>query len=166
MRERITKGSVFVAPKGGGYINLVTDDGEVLVTFPLEAGEHGAARYLRYEAPDRFLVPAPEVVVLEPANRLLTDHFGEAAFESAANPHFRVTDAMRQAREMEQRLRRVEALETSLRHQARAMARAKADPPPATPAEPLVVGEPTMPGDPPENSAEQVSAKPGENGTK
>lgn len=108
----IRRGSRVTAGAGGGSIELLEEEsGELLAVFDLSAGEHGANRYLPFVGPGQRLEPGANVVVWNPPARVAVMDFGAEAFTSAANPDYVVTPAQRHVRDLERRMRRLEALE-------------------------------------------------------
>lgn len=112
-----------MAPAGGGEIHLV-EDGELLATFACPAGRSDASLYLALVDAGQQLVAGDGVVIFEPKRNITIQHYGARAYETSANPDFQVTNATRQAREMEIRFQRLEALERSAQVRDRASIRA------------------------------------------
>ena len=152
MEERISRSTVIVAPPQGGVISLVSDEGELLVDFPIAPGQHSAGKFLRHVQPGTALHLGSGVVALPPVHRLFRDHFGEQAFESAANPHFKVTTAQRMALQLDRQLRQVNVAQRALDARLRAAERAGMAPSepvePVEPVEALEAVEPVNPGKP------------------
>lgn len=112
--QELNRNSIIVASAAGGTLDLVSEDGEILATFPVAPGRSKATRWLDLVGPGQELQAGDGVVVLEPSHRIRLMDFGEEAFTSAANPTFRVTNAARQAREMDRRLRKLEVTQSRL----------------------------------------------------
>lgn len=110
MQSEINRNTILVAQQAGGVLDLVSEDGEVLAEIPVAAGRHKALKFLQLAGPGQVIQVASGIVAFQPTNRIGLVDFGEAKFESAANPEFRVTSAQRQAREFEMRLRKVEIM--------------------------------------------------------
>lgn len=108
----IRRGSRITAGATGGQIELLDEEsGELLAVFDLPAGEHSANRYLPFVGEGQRLEPGDNVVVWNPPARVAVMNFGAEAFTSAANPDYVVTPAQRHVRDLEARMRRLEALE-------------------------------------------------------
>lgn len=113
--QQMTRNSVIVAPIGGGILELISADGEILAHFPVPAGRSKATRWLDLCGPGQTLSPGDEVMVLEPSHRIYTQTFGDEAFTSSANPDFRVSSADRFSRNLDRRLRKLEVVTASVR---------------------------------------------------
>lgn len=110
--QEINRNSVIVAGPQGGALDLISEDGEILAVFPVEPGRSKGTRWLDLVGPNQELQAGDGIIVLEPSHRIRLLTFGEEAFTSAANPHFQVTNAMRQSRELDRRLRRLEVAQS------------------------------------------------------
>lgn len=110
MQSEINRNTILVAQQAGGVLDLVSEDGEVLAEIPVPAGRHKALKFLQLCGPGQTLQVASGCVAFQPTTRVGIIDFGEAKFESAANPDFRVSSAQRQAQEFERRLRRIEVM--------------------------------------------------------
>lgn len=110
--QEINRNSVIVAGPQGGSLDLVSEDGEILAVFPVEPGRSKGTRWLDLVGPGQELQASDGIVVLEPSHRIRLMTFGEEAFTSAANPNFQVTNAMRQSRELDRRLRKLEVAQS------------------------------------------------------
>lgn len=144
--QEINRNTVLVAPKGGGYLDLVSEDGEILAQMFVPEGRSRALRWLDLCGPGQVLQVADGVVALEPSHRIYTQDFGAQAFASSANPSFRVTSAARQAREFERRLRHLEFVGSRARARQEAQDRAETSVEAA--AQPEPVPAPVAPPEP------------------
>lgn len=112
--QEINRNSILVAQSGGGLLDLVSEDGEILAQLPIPEGRHKPNRWLELQGPGQQIQVASGVVVFHPTTRVGILDFGAAKYESAANPDFRVTTAQRQARDFELRLRKMEVAQQRL----------------------------------------------------
>lgn len=128
-----------VGPKGG-LLALIDRDGEVTVELPLLPGAHAMATFARIAGASLWDASGGKWVV-QTGNAESCKPVGQ--FDSAANPSFRVSPAARQVREIKRMMARTEALAKRAAKAARAMERAKAAPPPAQIAAPVI--EATLP---------------------
>lgn len=124
--QEFTRNSIIIAPREGGILELFSAEGELLAHFPLAPGRSKATRWLDLCGPDQILRTGEGVMVLEPAHRLHVQTFGEEAFASAANPDFQVSPADRMSRMLDQRLRKLEVTQATLRAKEAALVRAEA----------------------------------------
>lgn len=115
-------GRFFIGPKGGS-VNFVDEDGVVTRFIPLSAGAYSLATFQKLRAPgEHVTVDAP--VFRQLGNVARERH--PAAFESAANPSFRVSPAQRQAKNLQRMMARTEALARYAAKGLKAIKRAKA----------------------------------------
>lgn len=110
-----------VGPKGGS-VSVISEAGEVVLELPLAAGIYPVARFAPFLFSGATLgLPGPLLSDCGNAETCKPD----GQYESAANPHFRVSPAARQLREMRRMMQRTEALATKTAKQFEAMQRAK-----------------------------------------
>jgi len=128
-----------VGPKGGSvsFVDQTTGEAREIALSP---GVYPLARFAPMRGPnERICVPGPRLdgqhFFTSSGNTETCKPLGQ--FESAANPHFRVSPAARQVREMQRMMQRTEALAKRTAKMQRAMARAKAAPAPAQIAPPV-----------------------------
>lgn len=115
-------GRILAGSKGAKALFCL--DGEILQTLELPEGVHNVATFLAMAGNGQeVLFEGVKIVGARP--KLHVMDFGRLAFESAANPHFRVSASARMARNLEDKLKRFEALETSVKRGVEAMKRAK-----------------------------------------
>lgn len=112
--QELNRNTILATGKGGGTLDLVSHDGEILAQFFVAEGRSKATRWLDLVGPGQELQVGDNIVALEPSHRIYVQDFGDEAFTSAANPEFRVTNAMRQARELDRRLRKLEVTQSRL----------------------------------------------------
>lgn len=127
--QELKRSTVLAAPKGGGHLDLVDQEtGEILAQFYVPEGRSRATKWLDLAGPGQEIQIGDNLVALEPSHRIQVQDFGEQAFSSAANPSFRVTNSMRAARELDRRLKSLEAQASRSRAIEEAQARAAALP--------------------------------------
>jgi len=115
----------FVGPKGA-EVHFVDEHGEIGRSVALPPGRYSTASFEKLRGRGEFVTyPLPLLPAV--GNTVNIKHPG--AFDSAANPSFRVSPAQRQAKQLQDMLRRSEALNRSTRKAMQAMKRAKADVP-------------------------------------
>lgn len=111
---------VISVPAKGGILSVVDSlTGEFVRELPVPAGCYSVGALVRACRRGQRLVSAGGVTVIErSAGGYAQQH--ESHFESAANPTYRVTNAMRMARNLEASMRRMEMLErvATKRHEA------------------------------------------------
>jgi len=119
-------GKFFVGPKGSS-VHFVNEDGECSRTIRLAGGSYSTATFekLRHRG-ERVAYEEPVFFQIGGVHRV--QHPG--AFESAANPSFRISPAQRQAKELQRMLTRTEQLAKRTERAMRALQRAKAKPEP------------------------------------
>jgi len=113
----------FIVPPKGGLLSVVDSlTGEVIFELHLAAGVYPLARFAPLRRAGASLsLPGP--VIASSGNALSCKPVGQ--YESAANPHFRVSPADRQVRQMTRMMRRTEALAKRAEAAQTAMTRAK-----------------------------------------
>lgn len=120
------KGSFFV-PAKGAEISFVSQDGEIVRSIHLVAGHYVAATFEKLRRAGEVVVYGGLAVHHPVGNARNVVHPG--AYESAANPSFRVSPAQRQAKNLQRMMARTEALARVARKGMQAMARARSDVP-------------------------------------
>lgn len=108
--SEVTPATVVTAGPDGGILLLVSPDGELMAQLFVPPGRHRGSQWCDLVAEGQILEAGEGVVCFSPPSRLVRVQ-GVGMFESAANPDFRVTNAMRDARDMEIRLSVIEARE-------------------------------------------------------
>lgn len=100
----------FTVGPDGAIVVIVSGDGEVVAEMPLAPGCYSGG-YLRRLAGGRMIAGVDgDCSQITPLARALLQRV-PGHWDSAANPHFEVTDASRRAAELERRMARFEALE-------------------------------------------------------
>lgn len=136
---------VISVPAKGGVLSIVDSvTGEFVRELPVPAGCYSVGALVRACRRGQHLVSAGGVTVIERSAGGYVQR-GQGHFESAANPSYRVTNAMRLARNLEANLRRQEVLERAVTAKLEALKRAGENeiPLPATPpAAPVAPAEP------------------------
>lgn len=114
--QELNRNTVLFASKGGGTLDLVDEQtGEILAQMFVPEGRSKATKWLDLAGPGQELQVGDNLIALEPSHRIRVQTFGEEAHASAANPEYRVTSAMRQSRELDRRLLRLEVAASRLR---------------------------------------------------
>jgi hypothetical protein len=86
----------------GGFLNLVSSDGELLAEIPVPVGRHLASHFLDLVRPGQYLEVGEGLVPFEAKSRwAVTSYPDDVNRQSDANPHFQPTYAT----EAERRLR-------------------------------------------------------------
>lgn len=131
MREVIDRKTLFVSD-GGGTLDFVSDDGEVLASVAVPAGRVSALPYLDLVPLGATLQVASGVAVIRPPHRIGIQKYGDGSHDSGANPDYRPTAASRMEKEMRLTLSRIQNSEK--RVDAKLKALSKIDRVPDAPA--------------------------------
>lgn len=115
----------YIGPKGGEVVYL-SEDGEIRRTLVLGAGAYATASFEKLRRPGETVSYSAPLHGLRASVQRIA-HPG--AFDSAANPSFRVSPAQRQAKQMQQMLARSEALNRRAAKALQAVKRANRDVP-------------------------------------
>ena len=107
--------------KAGGELHVV-QDGVILGSIFIPVGETLAGPYLDRLPEGASLAVGKGVAVLPPRSFHGVQSFGEAAYETGANPDYRPTSASRLEREMRLTLNRMQAATTRIEARERAFA--------------------------------------------
>lgn len=118
---------------GGGVLEVVTADGEVLAALTVPAGRVRAAGYLDLVPEGATLKVASGLAVVQPRSRIGIQKYGEGSHDSGANPDFRPTSASRMEREMRLTLSRMQAATSRVEARERQLAKIEHIPRPADP---------------------------------
>lgn len=116
----------FVVGPGGAFVTYHAD-GEVRREVELAAGVYCCATFEKSRLPGEA-VDYGQSVLLGTTVSVQPLDFGDKAYQSAANPFFRVTPAMRQVKELQRMLSRSEALDRRVKKGLQAMQRGAAVP--------------------------------------
>ena len=117
-----------IAPKALELHIVAIEDGEILRSFSIPAGIYDTSRLCLLAGRGERVHSSAAMVTRA---TIMPMDFGEVARESSANPHFRVSPAQRQAREMTRMLRNTQAMLHAAKKERDALSRAKASPVPA-----------------------------------
>lgn len=129
-------GKFIVSGSKSGQVTYVNPDGEIVRELSLPPGVYDTATFLKLALAGESVAFDRPVVVARGNMRTCKP---DGQFDSAANPHFRVTAAMRQERNIRAMLTRTEALAVRVRSEVKALRRAKAAPQLVAPASDEVV---------------------------
>lgn len=114
--QELNRNTIIAASQGGGTLHLVDEGtGEILAEFFVPEGRSKATKWLDLAGPGQELQVGDNVVAIEPSHRIRIQTFGDEAHASSANPEYRVTNAMRQSRELDRRLLKLEVAASRLR---------------------------------------------------
>lgn len=115
---------VISVPAKGGVLSVVDSvTGEFVRELPVPAGCYSVGALVRACRRGQRLVSSGGVTVIERSAGGYAQR-SQSHFESAANPSYRVTNAMRLARNLEANLRRQEVLERAVTAKLEALKRA------------------------------------------
>ena len=112
--NRIEAKRAIMVVSGPAHVSVITREGEVLLTEQLTPGRHKGKDYIKFMPSGSHLALDGDVTPLLAPSRLYPVPYGAGAFESGANPDFKVTSATRQAREMAILMDRLTAKDTVL----------------------------------------------------
>lgn len=118
-------GRLFVSGPKNGTVYITSGDDEIVFEISVPPGVYTTAQFEKLRGPGQRVV-FDRQVVRQRGNAVTCKPEGQ--YESAANPHFRMTAAARQAREMRQMLQRTVALEARTRKNLAAIRRSAAVP--------------------------------------
>ena len=144
MMREITRNTVFVST-GGGTLDFVSEDGELLMSVAVPPGRVRATRYLDLVPEGARIEVGEGLVAFQPPHRIGVQPYGEGSHDSGANPDFRPTSASRLEREMRVTLNRMRAATDRVEARERALARVERIPKARDP-EPVDVVDPVEPG--------------------
>lgn len=133
MASEINKRTVLVAGPGGGVLDVVSSDGEVLYQLTVPPGQHRAGQYLalvceggelQVSSGIAAVTPASGVGVQRPAVVCLPDGtICDHKYQTGANPDFQpMGTAEKQAEAMRRQVARMTALNDTHERRLRAMA--------------------------------------------
>lgn len=111
-----------IGPKGGSVSFVDDETGEVRLEIPLQPGVHPVSRFVRLRRAGERMIPSGREVATVGVQSV---HRSAGHYDSAANPHFKVSAAQRQVREMMRMMGRTEALARRTAKAQQAMARAQ-----------------------------------------
>lgn len=109
MRDMIDRKTLFVSD-GGGKLDIVSHDGELLASMAIPAGRVAAMPYLAL-VPGGATAEPVGVAVMRPLHRIGIQKYGDGSHDSGANPDFRPTASSRLEREMRLTLSRIQTSE-------------------------------------------------------
>lgn len=108
---------------GGGVLEVVTADGEVLAAVTVPAGRVRAAGYFDLVPPGASLQVASGLAVVQPRCRIGVQRYGDGSHDTGANPDFRPTSSSRMEREMRLTLNRMQAATARVEARERQLAK-------------------------------------------
>lgn len=106
---------------GGGQLDIVAADGEVLAAVAVPAGRVHALPYLSLLPHGATLQPTSGIAVIRLPHRVGIQRYGAGSHDSGANPDYRPTTATRMEREMRLTMRRLQASESRVNAKLRAL---------------------------------------------
>ena len=112
--NRIEAKRAIIVVSGEARLSVVTREGEVLLTELLTPGRHKGKDYIKFMPSGSHLALDGDATPLLAPSRLYPAPYGAGAFESGANPDFKVTSATRQARELDLLMKRLTDKDTVL----------------------------------------------------
>ncbi|TXG97568.1 MAG: hypothetical protein E6R08_06700 [Nevskiaceae bacterium] len=128
--------------KGGGTLDYVSDEGEVLMSVDVPGGMISAREYLAIKPFGAVLQARDGLVIVPPRSGYGVQPYGNGSHDSGANPDFVPTSATTMERQMRAQLMRMQAATDRLEKRAKALAKIDAVPRKAKPeAEPEVIEE-------------------------
>lgn len=133
--------TVFVSD-GGGQLDIVAADGEVLMSVAVPPGRVRALPYRELLPDGATLQPSSGVAVIQLPHRIGIQSYGARAFDSGANPDYRPTAATRMEREMRLAMRRLQASESRVDAKLRALSKVERIPDAPAPAPVEVIETP------------------------
>lgn len=118
----IDRKTLFVSD-GGGKLDMVSEDGELLASIALPAGQVPALPYLELVPPGATLQVSEGVSTLRKRHRIGIQPYGAGSHDSGANPDYRPTSASRMEREMRVMMSRVQSSEKRVEAKLAALSR-------------------------------------------
>lgn len=138
----IDRKTLFVSD-GGGKLDIVSQDGELLASIALPAGQVPALPYLDLVPPGATLQVSEGVATLRKRHRIGIQPYGAGSHDSGANPDYQPTSASRMEREMRVMMARLQSSEKRVDAKLRALSKVERVPDAAAPTpEPEVIATP------------------------
>lgn len=106
----IDRKTLFVSD-GGGKLDIVGDEGELLASIALPAGQVPALPYLELVPTGASLQVSEGVATLRKRHRIGIQPYGAGSHDSGANPDYQPTSASRMEREMRVMMARLQSSE-------------------------------------------------------
>lgn len=130
----MSRNAVFLSTTGG-QIDYVRD-GEVLASVAVPAGRVAAAEYLDLCPEGAELEISHGLAVMEPrrVTRSGTQHYGERAYDTGANPDFQPTSASRLEQQLRLDMRKLQAESSRVSAMVKALQGIEVIPPAPVPA--------------------------------
>lgn len=129
---------------GGGHLDIVSGDGEVLASVAVPAGQVSVLPYLDLVPEGASLQVASGIAVIRKPHRVCIQAYGDGSHDSGANPDYRPTSASRMEREMRLTMARMQAQESRVVAKLRALAKVERVPD-APAADDVIEPEPASP---------------------
>lgn len=156
MLRLVREDVIIVGRDGGKVLVLDLESGEVVATLDCDAGTRPVGAFIRACGRGQALFAGDGVEVVKARSRVSRSR-SAGHFESAANPTYRVTNAMRQARNLERQLVEMRILDKRMQARQEAMARSNLSPIPQPVISPPAAEQPA-PSPAPSEVAEQTEA--------
>lgn len=141
----IDRNTLFVSDEGG-WLDIVSGDGELLAAVAVPAGRVSALPYLELVPIGASLQVSEGLALIQRPHRIGIQRYGEGSHDSGANPHYRPTSASRFEREIRVTISRLQAQEKRVDSRLKALAaveRIPKAPAEAEVIEPEVIPEPS-----------------------
>lgn len=118
---------------GNGKVEIVSDDGEVLASISVPAGQVPVLPYLALVPPGARLEVVDGLAVIQKPHRIGIQAYGDGSHDSGANPDYKPTASTRFEREMRLTMARLQAHESRVEAKLKALERVERVPeaPPA-----------------------------------
>lgn len=100
--------AVAIVSGTGAIVNVVDEDGLVVMTEGLALGSHPTKRFIRYMPENGQLTVSGGVTIMMPASRVKAVKYGEGATDTGANPDFKPTSAERERRALLHKVTRLQ----------------------------------------------------------
>jgi hypothetical protein len=126
--------------KGGGTVDYVTDEGEVLMSVDVPPGMVSAREYLAICPPGAQMQVRDGLVAVPPRNGYGVQSYGAGSHDSGANPDYQPTSASTMERQMRAQLMRMQAATDRLEKRANALNKIETIPRNLDP-DPVIEGE-------------------------
>lgn len=140
----IDRKTLFVSD-GGGKLDIVSEEGELLASIALPPGQVPALPYLDLVPPGATLQVSEGVATLRKRHRIGIQPYGPGSHDSGANPDYQPTSASRMEREMRVMMSRLQASEKRVDAKMRALAKVERVPDATAAATEPEVIEPQQP---------------------
>lgn len=106
----INRKTLLVSDKGG-KLDIVSEDGELLASVAVPAGQVSALPYLDLVPIGASLQVSEGLALIQRPHRIGIQRYGDGSHDSGANPDYRPTSASRFEREMRVTINRLQAQE-------------------------------------------------------